>query len=91
VFECRTIQALPLNLRSDSIQAVSSLVAEKGTLIVITRYRDSETEPDGPPWPLSEGELSQFKQLGLEEIRRDSFIEEDKPGIVQLRLQYQHL
>ncbi|KKD38203.1 MAG: methyltransferase domain-containing protein [Limnoraphis robusta] len=91
VFECRTIQALPLNMRSDSIQAISSLVAEKGTLIVITRYRDSENEPDGPPWPLSEGELSQFKQLGLEEIRRDRFIEEDKPGVVQFRLQYQRL
>ena len=89
VFECRTIQALPLKMRSDSIEAVSSLVAEKGTLIVITRYRDSEAAPDGPPWPLSEGELSLFKQLGLQEVRRDTFIEEDKPGIVQLRLQYQ--
>ncbi|WP_413164804.1 class I SAM-dependent methyltransferase [Capilliphycus salinus ALCB114379] len=89
VFECRTIQALPLKMRSDSIEAVSSLVGEKGTLIVITRYRDSETEPDGPPWPLSEGELSLFKQLGLQEVRRDIFIEESQPGIVQFRLQYQ--
>ena len=76
-------------MRSDSIEAISSLVGEKGTLIVITRYRDSEAEPDGPPWPLSEGELSQFKQLGLQEVRRDIFIEESQPGIVQLRLEYQ--
>lgn len=91
VFECRTIQALPLKMRSQTIEVISSLVGEKGILIVITRYRDSEAEPDGPPWPLSEGELSQFKVLSLEEVRRDSFIEEDKPGVVQLRLQYQRL
>ncbi|MEL7034060.1 MAG: methyltransferase domain-containing protein [Cyanobacteria bacterium J06592_8] len=91
VFECRTIQALPLKLRSQTIQAVSTLVAKQGTLLVITRYRDSEAEPDGPPWALSEGELSLFKQFGLQEIHRDTFLDENQPGVVKLRLQYQCL
>lgn len=88
VYECRNIQALPLEVRSQVISTIARLVAEKGTLLIITRFRDLDTEPDGPPWPLSEKELSQFQQLGLREIRRDSFVEGDDLSVKQLRLEY---
>lgn len=87
VEECRNVQALPLNVRSQVIGAIAPLVAPGGTLLVITRYRDTDAEPDGPPWPLSETELSQFQQMGLEEIQRDLFFEADN-SIKQLRLEY---
>lgn len=84
VLESRNIQALPLSVRSNAIEAIASLVAEGGTLLVITRFRDTETAPDGPPWPLSESELALFQNLGLQEIRRDTFDEEIK----HLRIEY---
>jgi len=67
--ECRNIQALPLDVRSSAISAIAPLVKESGTLLVITRHRDHLTIPEGPPWALSDVELSQFAGLGLQEIR----------------------
>ena len=42
VFECRTIQALPLNLREQTIEAIASTVAPGGTLLIISRLRDTD-------------------------------------------------
>lgn len=89
VYECRNIQALPLSVRSKAIGAIAALVAEGGTLLVITRFRDTDTEPNGPPWPLSEKELAQFEQQELQEIHRNVFLEtSDSVTIKQLRLEY---
>ncbi|MFM2312637.1 MAG: hypothetical protein RLZZ04_1913 [Cyanobacteriota bacterium] len=88
IFECKTIQALPLNVRSQVINKIAALVAPQGTLLVITRHRDPDTIPDGPPWALSDAELSQFTELGLTEIKRDRFIEAEQTKIEQYRLEY---
>ncbi|MCC0177835.1 class I SAM-dependent methyltransferase [Waterburya agarophytonicola K14] len=88
VYECRNIQALPLNVRSQVIKAIALTVAIKGTLLIITRHRDNDTIADGPPWALSDQELAQFVNLGLSEIRRDRFIES---GIQQHRIEYSQL
>ncbi|BAU62883.1 hypothetical protein STA3757_02340 [Stanieria sp. NIES-3757] len=88
VYECRNIQALPLNVRSQVINTVASLVATEGTLLIITRFRDDESEPEGPPWALSEGELAQFQELGLAEIHRDAFLEGEVEPIKHFRLEY---
>ncbi|MEQ9669172.1 class I SAM-dependent methyltransferase [Coleofasciculus sp. G2-EDA-02] len=88
VLECRNIQALPLNVRATVIDAIASLVATGGTLLVITRFRQTDAEPDGPPWALSDRELAQFQELGLEEVHRDSFIEAENPSVQQLRIEY---
>jgi 2-polyprenyl-3-methyl-5-hydroxy-6-metoxy-1,4-benzoquinol methylase len=70
VFECRTIQALPLTVRRPTISAICQLLAPEGTLFLITNVREDEAEPDGPPWPLSETELQQISQQGLQEVQR---------------------
>lgn len=88
VFESRNLQALPLSVRSKAIQAVASLVAPRGTLLAITRFRETEAEPDGPPWPLSDRELTQFKEWGLLEIRRDQFSDADNNSVKKLRIEY---
>lgn len=62
VFECRTIQALPLSVRDRAIDAVVAPVAPGGRLVVVTHTRPTEAEPDGPPWPLSPAELDRFTQ-----------------------------
>ena len=87
VVESRTIQALPLSVRREAIAAMAPLVASAGKLVVITRYRDTEAEPDGPPWALSESELNQFQELGLQEVRREEFVDEGR-GVTELRLEY---
>lgn len=88
VYECRNIQALPLDVRLQAIGAIAPLVADNGILLVITRHRNHSSIPEGPPWPLSDEELSQFEELGLKEIRRDSFLEGDEVRIEQLRIEY---
>ena len=60
VFECRTVQALPLSVRDRAIDAVVSTVVAGGRLVVVTYTRSTEVPPDGPPWPLSPGELGRF-------------------------------
>jgi 2-polyprenyl-3-methyl-5-hydroxy-6-metoxy-1,4-benzoquinol methylase len=88
IFECKTIQALPLNVRSQVIPKIAVLVAPQGTLLVIARHRDPDTIPDGPPWALSDVELSQFTELGLAEVQCDRFVEGEQVKVEQYRLEY---
>ncbi|TAF56484.1 MAG: class I SAM-dependent methyltransferase [Oscillatoriales cyanobacterium] len=62
VFECRTLQALPLSVREQAIDAVVAPVAPGGRLVVVTHTRPTEDAPEGPPWPLSPAELDRFTQ-----------------------------
>jgi ubiquinone/menaquinone biosynthesis C-methylase UbiE len=89
VFECRNIQALPLSVRSSVISSIASVVAVGGTLLIITRFREIEAEPSGPPWPLSNSELLQLKNLGLQQIERLIFLESEQIDVKQLRIEYQ--
>ena len=89
VFECRNIQALPLNVRSAAISSVASLVAPGGILLLITRVREKEVEPSGPPWPLSELELKQFESLGLRQVDKTVYQESEQFEVKQVRIEYQ--
>jgi hypothetical protein len=75
-------------VRSQVIPKIADLVAPQGTLLVIARHRDPDTIPDGPPWALSDVELSQFIELGLTEVQRDRFEEGEQIKIEQYRLEY---
>ncbi len=85
VFECRNIQALPLNVRTQIIKSIANFVAVNGSLLVIDRLRETETEPLGPPWALSEQEFNQFEQLGLKVINRTVYEENE---IITLTIEY---
>lgn len=89
VFECRNIQALPLNVRTKVISSVASLVAVGGKLLLITRVRDKEVEPSGPPWPLSDLELKQFENLGLQQVQKAVYQESEQLNVKQVRIEYQ--
>ncbi|MBW4564004.1 MAG: class I SAM-dependent methyltransferase [Mojavia pulchra JT2-VF2] len=91
VFECRNIQALPLSVRSSVISSVASVVASSGTLLVITRIRETEAEPSGPPWPLSNSELAQFENLGLHQVEHLLFLESEQIDVKHVRIEYQRL
>jgi 2-polyprenyl-3-methyl-5-hydroxy-6-metoxy-1,4-benzoquinol methylase len=73
VLEIYTIQALPLSLRKQTIDAISSFVAEKGELIVVQRLRENDEDPGGLPWALSPEDLSRFEENGLRQIEFTEF------------------
>jgi SAM-dependent methyltransferase len=81
VLEVYTIQPLPLEMRPRTIDAIAAFVAEKGTLVVVTRGRDDDQEPVELPWALSRKDLSRFGENGLKQI---DFVEmpgeEDEPS-----------
>ncbi|ACB49493.1 unknown [Crocosphaera subtropica ATCC 51142] len=89
IFESRTIQALPTSIRREVIEAIATLLKPKGTLLVVTRLRDTEDTPDGPPWPVSDGELSQFHEYGYEEITRIPYSDPNNLSIKQALIEYQ--
>lgn len=72
VFECYTIQALPLAIRERAFAPIADFVAPGGTLLVITRGTDTHVDPDELPLPLTPAELDRFAALGLE---RASFLD----------------
>ncbi|MBH8555576.1 class I SAM-dependent methyltransferase [Nostocaceae cyanobacterium CENA357] len=89
VFECRNIQALPLSVRSSVISSIASVVALSGILLIITRIRETENEPSGPPWPLSNSELAQFEKLGLHQVEHILLLESEQTDVKQVRIEYQ--
>jgi len=81
VLEIYTIQPLPLEMRPQVIDAIASFVARKGKLVVVTRGREDDVEPDVLPWPMSRRDLSRFLENGL--MQTDLVVmppeEEDEP------------
>lgn len=73
VFECYTLQALPARLRPEASRRLASFVAPGGSLLVITRARESH-EPEGElPWPLVRAEVEAFCGLGLAQREFEEF------------------
>ena len=65
VLEIYTIQPLPLEMRPQVVDAIAGFVAQNGKLVVVTRGREDDVEPDILPWPMSRRDLSRFKHNGL--------------------------
>jgi SAM-dependent methyltransferase len=81
VLEIYTIQPLPLEMRPQVIDAIASFVGENGKLVVVTRGREDDEEPEQLPWPVSRRDLSRFEDSGL---KQKSFVimpaeDEDEP------------
>lgn len=68
VLEIYTIQPLPLEIRDRVIDSIAAFVAPGGRLVVVTRGRRDDEEPDVLPWPVSRRELSRFAENGLTEL-----------------------
>ncbi len=78
VVEIYTVQALPLSLRRQAIAAVANLVSPGGTAVVIQAAReDEDTNPGGPPWPLTRAELELFAGEGLAAVRIERLVDAD--------------
>ncbi len=82
IFESRTIQALPIPIRREVIAAIATLLKPGGTLLIVTRLRETEEISEGPPWAVSEQELSQFYEYGYQEISRTPYVDPNNPSIL---------
>lgn len=76
VHETYNLQALPRDKVADATRHIATLAAPGGTVVVITRARDRDEVPDGPPWPLSRDDLDGFCQAGLDEIQFEEFFDQ---------------
>ncbi len=89
VYECRNIQALPLNVRATIIKNIAHLVAHNGILLVLDRLRANDAElTDSPPWALSQAEFDLFTQLGFQVNNVIKFQEGQNNEITSLRIEY---
>ena len=89
VLEVYTIQALPLDLREKTIDAISDFVADGGELIVVTRHRENGEEIGELPWALSPKDLSRFDENGLKQMNlTEMFDEEEEEKIKRVVIEY---
>jgi SAM-dependent methyltransferase len=70
VVEVYTVQVLPPGFaeRARSIEAIASLVAPGGRLVVVARARDDGAAAGDFPWPLTRGEVESFATGGLDPL-----------------------
>ena len=88
VLESYTLQVLPPSLRRAAISYIAAFVASHGTLLVVSRGRESD-EPQGDmPWPLTKEELTDFLRLGLKEISFEDYVDDEDPPIRRFRVMY---
>ena len=79
VAEIYTVQSLPVDVRFDALDALSSMLAWGGRLLVITRGRDDDAAATGPPWAMSYGELEQLHYAKLRLDRFEDFFDDEEP------------
>lgn len=65
VVEDYIVQALPVAMRRQSVQAVAAFPAVDGLLLAIGIGIDDVSLRSGPPWPLTAEELALFEESGL--------------------------
>lgn len=66
VVEDYIVQALPVEMRPQSVQAVAAFPAAGGLLLAIGIGIDDVSLRSGPPWPLTAEELALFEEYGLD-------------------------
>ncbi len=89
LLEIYTVQAFTGDLRARAITKIAQFVAPGGHLLVIARGRaEDEPEGQGPPWPLTRGELDGFRRAGLEEVSFEDYAEPEPPWVRRFRALY---
>jgi thiopurine S-methyltransferase len=80
VLESITVQALPPPLHAEATRRVTELVAPGGTLLVLSAGKgEGEPPADGPPWPLTRGEIEAFAGGELETVRIEELNDPNDP------------
>lgn len=81
VFECNTIQVLPGAYRVRARDAMVSLLAPGGYLLVSCRSRLPGTQLDDIPLPLDRDEMDGFVRVGLQEEQFEAYDDTQDPPV----------
>jgi hypothetical protein len=80
---------LPPALRLQAIRRTAEFVKKGGRLLVISRAR-GEHDPEGQmPWPLTRGELEEFRRCGLHELSFEDYCDDESPPVRRFRVLYE--
>lgn len=88
VFEAYTLQSLQSPLREEAISCLGRLVSAQGNLLVISRGKEPNQLPEGPPWPLTKNDLSCFLEENLNCDSFEDFMDLEDPPIRRFRALY---
>ena len=88
VLEVYTIQPLPMEIRSQVIDAIANFVKLHGKLVVVTRGREDDEIPTELPWALSRQDLSRFEKNGFKEISFEEMPGDEDPPIPRFVVEY---
>ncbi|KGN34243.1 type 11 methyltransferase [Knoellia sinensis KCTC 19936] len=86
VVEIYTVQALPRDLREQTVGAVVDLVAPGGALLAIQGVRAPDDDGSGPPWPLTRDEIELFSGSGLRRVALEKL--RDAQGFTDWRAEF---
>jgi len=89
VVECINVQALPVGLHARASASVGRMVAPGGTLLVISAGREEGEPVDGPPWPLTRGEIDAFAGGGLRTVRVEDVRDAGDPTYRRWRAEFE--
>lgn len=81
VYECNTIQVLPGTYRVRARDAMISLLAPRGFLLVSCRSRLQGEQEDDIPLPLDRAEMDGFVQSGLREESFEAYDDTQSPPV----------
>ena len=81
VYECNTIQVLPGKYRSQARDAIISLLAPQGYLLVSCRSRLQGEQEDDIPLPLDKEEIDGFIRCGLSEASFEAYNDTQAPPV----------
>lgn len=86
VFEALTVQSLPREFRERMIEAVVKTVAINAKLLIVAHQYNGNTS--GPPWPLTDTEISFFKTYGMTELSSEIIGEASNISNTKFRVLY---
>lgn len=89
VYECNTIQVLPGKYRTQARDAMVSLLAPQGDILVSCRSRLKGEQEDDIPLPLDKEEIDSFRQYGLKEMSFEAYDDTQEPSIPHFFASYQ--
>lgn len=78
IVEINTLQAMPSPYRIDAMKCLPLLLANDGSLLVISRGRETDEIVDGPPWNLSKEEFQTFLDEGLKQETFEDFLDDEE-------------
>ena len=87
VLEINTVQAIPVAVRRDVVNAIAGLVAPGGTLLAIGRLAKTAEQQVKRPWPLLPSELHYFEEAGLTQVSFNTFGDTEISSLSLVRFQ----